>query len=64
MIADLRKLGVRFCAMVTGDRNSVAESVAGQLNIDEFRSECLPEGKVEFVDTSLLTTLVEDIMND
>ena len=49
MIADLRRLGVRFIAMVTGDRASVAESVASQLQIDEYRSECLPEGKVEFV---------------
>ena len=50
MIADLRRLGVRFIAMVTGDRKSVAESVAAQLQIDEYRSECLPEGKVEFVE--------------
>jgi len=49
MIADLRKLGVRFNAMVTGDRGSVAETVAKQLQLDEFRSECLPEGKVDFV---------------
>lgn len=28
MISDLRRLGVRFCAMVTGDRRSVAETVA------------------------------------
>ena len=50
MLADLRKLGVRYCAMVTGDRKSVAETVAGQLQIDEFESECLPEGKVAFVE--------------
>jgi Cd2+/Zn2+-exporting ATPase len=67
MIADLRKLGVRFCAMVTGDRNSVAESVAGQLNIDEFRSECLPEGKVEFVENvkkNSRVAVVGDGVND
>ena len=50
MLTDLRKLGVRYCAMVTGDRKSVAETVAGQLQIDEFESECLPEGKVAFVE--------------
>ena len=50
MITDLRKLGVRYCAMVTGDRRSVAETVAAQLQIDEFESECLPEGKVAFVE--------------
>ena len=50
MLTDLRKLGVRYCAMVTGDRRSVAETVASQLQIDEFESECLPEGKVAFVE--------------
>ena len=50
MLSDLRRLGVRYCAMVTGDRQSVAEEVAGQLNIDEFKSGCLPETKVEFVE--------------
>ena len=67
MISDLRRLGVRFCAMVTGDRQSVAESVASQLQIDEFRSECLPEGKVEFVENvkkSSRVAVVGDGVND
>ena len=67
MIADLRRLGVRFCAMVTGDRPSVAQSVAAQLQIDEFRSECLPEGKVEFVENIKKTArvaVVGDGVND
>ena len=50
MLASLRGMGVRYCAMVTGDRHSVAETVARQLQIDEFESECLPEGKVAFVE--------------
>lgn len=50
LLSDLRRLGVRYCAMVTGDRQSVAEEVASQLNIDEFESGCLPETKVEFVE--------------
>ena len=67
MIADLRKLGVRYCAMVTGDRRSVAETVAGQLQIDEFESECLPEGKVAFVERIKKThrvAVVGDGVND
>ena len=67
MISDLRKLGVRFCAMVTGDRQSVAEAVAEQLQIDEFKSECLPEGKVEFVENIKKTckvAVVGDGVND
>ena len=50
LLSDLKRLGVRYCAMVTGDRQSVAEEVAAQLNIDEFKSGCLPETKVEFVE--------------
>ena len=50
IITDLRILGVKHCAMVTGDRRSVAESVAASLNIDEFESECLPESKVAYVE--------------
>ena len=67
MLADLRKLGVRYCAMVTGDRKSVAETVAGQLQIDEFESECLPEGKVAFVERVKEThrvAVVGDGVND
>lgn len=67
MIRGLRKLGARFIAMVTGDRRSVAETVAQQLAIDEFRSECLPEGKVEFVNgvkKSALVAVIGDGVND
>ncbi len=67
MISDLRRLGVRFCAMVTGDRRSVAETVAAQLQIDEFKSECLPEGKVEFVENikrNSRVAVVGDGVND
>ncbi|MFA7230346.1 MAG: cation-translocating P-type ATPase, partial [Victivallaceae bacterium] len=67
IITDLKSLGVRHCAMVTGDRKSVAESVAASLQIDEFRSECLPEGKVEYVETikkSCRVAVVGDGVND
>ena len=67
MIADLRRLGVRFFAMVTGDRESVAEKVASELRIDEFRSGCLPEGKVEYVEKIKATStvaVVGDGVND
>ncbi len=67
MLSDLRRLGVRYCAMVTGDRQSVAEEVAGQLSIDEFQSGCLPETKVEFVENvkrSHTVAVVGDGVND
>lgn len=67
MIADLRHLGARYFAMITGDRQSVAENIASQLQIDEFKSECLPEGKVEFVENvkkNSLVAVVGDGVND
>ena len=66
-IVELRKLGVAHCAMVTGDRRSVAESVAAKLEIDEFRSECLPETKVEYVEavkSRMPVAVVGDGVND
>ncbi len=67
IITDLKTLGVRHCAMVTGDRRSVAETVAAKLQIDEFRSECLPETKVEYVESikkSSRVAVVGDGVND
>ena len=67
MLSSLRSMGVRYCAMVTGDRSSVAEAVASQLQIDEFQSECLPEGKVAFVErvkANSTVAVVGDGVND
>ncbi|WP_176012735.1 cation-translocating P-type ATPase [Victivallis sp. Marseille-Q1083] len=67
IIRDLRDLGIRHCAMVTGDRQSVAESVAAALQIDEYRSECLPETKVEYVEKikrGATVAVVGDGVND
>lgn len=67
VIKDLRILGVKHCAMVTGDRKSVAEAVAAAIQIDEFESECLPESKVEYVERIKQTArvaVVGDGVND
>ena len=67
LLSDLRRLGVRHCAMVTGDRESVAENVAAQLGIDDYRSGCLPETKVEYVENVKRTSrvaVVGDGVND
>ncbi len=48
-LRDLRELGIRRIAMFTGDRRAVAERVAAEVACPEFRSECLPDGKVAFV---------------
>jgi Cd2+/Zn2+-exporting ATPase len=44
--------------MVTGDRASVATAIASQLNIDDVKSDCLPQGKVEYVEEVKKTSVV------
>ncbi len=50
VISELKSLGISRCAMVTGDRQSVAETVAAKIAVDDFQSECLPENKVRYVE--------------
>ena len=49
----LRENGVERVVMLTGDRKEVAESVAGELGVDEVKSELLPEDKVAIVEKLL-----------
>jgi len=48
-IAALRKAGIKHVAMLTGDNNNVAGSIAEKLKLDTFYSELLPEDKVNAV---------------
>jgi Cd2+/Zn2+-exporting ATPase len=48
-LAELRSSGVRRIAMVSGDRQPVAERVAREIGCEEVMGECLPQNKVEFV---------------
>jgi Cd2+/Zn2+-exporting ATPase len=63
----LRKMGIRT-VMLTGDRRSVAESVAQQIGIEEVRAGLQPEGKVaaikEFTDNGYKVAMVGDGVND
>ena len=66
-INELKSIGVTRCAMVTGDRGSVAVSIASQLSIDDVRSDCLPETKVAYVEEvkkSSTVAVVGDGVND
>ncbi|HET9875437.1 MAG TPA: manganese-exporting P-type ATPase CtpC [Mycobacterium sp.] len=45
----LRANGIRRIVMLTGDHPEVAHAVAGELGIDEWRAEVLPEDKLELV---------------
>jgi heavy metal translocating P-type ATPase len=44
-VAALKALGVRHIAMLTGDNSRVAQAVAQQIGVDEFRAGLLPEDK-------------------
>lgn len=49
-ILALNKSGVRT-VMLTGDSNAVAESVAKEVYIDEYKAELLPHQKVEIIES-------------
>jgi len=48
-LAELKTVGVRRVAMVSGDLQPVAARVAGEIGCEEVVAECLPQNKVEFV---------------
>ncbi|MCC6109313.1 MAG: cadmium-translocating P-type ATPase [Denitrobacterium sp.] len=52
-VAALRAAGVKRIVMLTGDREEVAAAVAGELGIDEYRSQLLPADKVAEVERLL-----------
>lgn len=52
-ISRLKALGVEHTVMLTGDRRSVAENVAKELDIDEWYAEMLPADKVNRVEELL-----------
>ncbi len=49
VIGELRRLGIRRAAMMTGDNFRTAAVIARSLCIDEFRAEVLPEDKAAFI---------------
>lgn len=48
-LVELKEIGVRRLAMVSGDRAPVARRVGAEVGCDEVVGECLPQNKVEFV---------------
>ena len=48
-LEDLKLSGVRRIAMVSGDRQPVANRVAADIGCEEATGDCLPQDKVEFV---------------
>ena len=52
-IRSLKAQGIRRTIMLTGDKEDVAGSVAGQIGIDEFYADLLPQNKVEVLEKLL-----------
>lgn len=48
-IEGLKQLGIRRIVMVTGDNRETAATIAGELGIDEFHAQSLPDRKVEII---------------
>lgn len=69
-IQDLYKIGIQKTIMLTGDKKSVAENVATQLNLSEFHSELLPANKIEKLENimennkNIKVSFVGDGIND
>ncbi|NLY10253.1 MAG: cadmium-translocating P-type ATPase [Firmicutes bacterium] len=49
MIADLRAVGIRHIAMLTGDNKLAAKAIADKLGLDANYAELLPEDKVRIL---------------
>ncbi len=52
-MAALQRMGVRRTVMLTGDRQAVAEQVAREVGITDFKAELLPQDKVAAVEALL-----------
>jgi Cd2+/Zn2+-exporting ATPase len=70
-VSELKALGVRTVAMLTGDDATVAARVANEIGLDDYRAELLPDSKVsvleEFMKDSRrkgAVVFVGDGMND
>jgi Cd2+/Zn2+-exporting ATPase len=48
-LEELKKIGVRRIALVSGDRFPVANCVAQAVQCDDVAADCLPQDKVEYV---------------
>ena len=67
-IRRLRTMGIARTIMLTGDNAAVAEAIAGQADVNEYRADLLPEQKVDTVreldDAYDSVAMVGDGVND
>jgi len=66
-VSELKRMGIQ-CMMLTGDSQAVAKTVAGELGLDDFFAEVLPEEKAakikEVQGRGLSVAMVGDGVND
>jgi Cu2+-exporting ATPase len=66
-ISRLKEMGIR-CMMISGDNRQVAKWVAGEIGLDEYFAEVLPQEKVEKVkevqSRGLMVAMTGDGVND
>jgi Cd2+/Zn2+-exporting ATPase len=64
----LKQLGIRETVMLTGDNTVTARAIAGQIGIDKYEAELLPDNKVEVIQQLMknrdLVAMVGDGIND
>lgn len=67
-IASLKAMGIERITMLTGDNQRVAQSVAGQIGVDNFQAELLPAQKQQVVkelqEEGHLVGMIGDGIND
>ena len=66
-LLQLKKIGIKKIAMLTGDNQGVAEAIAEELGIDEVYANLLPEQKVEVIEKlkkSGTVAMIGDGVND
>ncbi len=67
-LQELKELGMRI-EMITGDNDRTAQSIAGEVGVDEYHAELLPDEKVSVIGNHLMTdfghvAMVGDGIND
>ncbi|MDO5826479.1 MAG: heavy metal translocating P-type ATPase, partial [Methanosphaera sp.] len=68
VLKELKSLGIKEIIMLTGDSENAAKTIAGELGIDHYRSQVLPEDKSSVVEeikaTGKKVIMVGDGIND
>lgn len=49
VIAELKSMGITCVTMLTGDNNSTAKAIAGEIGIDNYKASLLPDHKAEVI---------------